>query len=235
MMLGRFEVWQGRRCIASSSLRQRRCGELLALLLLSPARCLSTDAIFEALWPDRSATAARGIFHQATSALRRALEPELPDKFPSRYLEVEEGQIALCLPPGSSIDYEVFEDHAQSGRWEDALLAYAGDLLPGHAYADWAFAFREHLKIAYQRALLTAARARLDADRFEEALDACHCLLDLEPWQEQAVLLGMRAYRALGDVAAARRLYLALEETLSRDLDTRPQAELQEFYRSLTS
>jgi DNA-binding SARP family transcriptional activator len=235
VMLGRFAVWQGNRRVARSSLRQRGAGDLLSVLLLSPGRGLSADQVHEALWPDKSPEAAQGAFHQATSALRRALEPDLPAKFPSRYLEVEEGQITLCLPPGSSIDYEVFEAHIQHSRWEEAVLAYSGDLLPDYRYAEWALACRERLLLKVQWALLAVAEARLDAGRFEEALDACHRLLALEPWQEQAVLLGMRACRARGDVAGARRLYLTLEKTLRRDLDTEPQPELRAFYHSLTS
>jgi DNA-binding SARP family transcriptional activator len=44
----------------------------------------------------------------------------------------------------------------------------------------------------------------------------------------------MRACVALNDRAGARRLYLTLEETLRKDLNTLPQEELQAFYRSLT-
>jgi len=60
-------------------------------LLLSPGRRLSAEQVAEQLFPEREQRAAQVLFHHATSALRRALEPELPDKFPSRYLEVEEG------------------------------------------------------------------------------------------------------------------------------------------------
>lgn len=111
---------------------------------------------------------------------------------------------------------------------------YGGNLLPDHAYADWALAPRERSALFYQRALLAAAQAHLDEGRFAQALDACQRLLAVEPWHEQAVLLGMHACAALNDLAGARRLYLKLEKTLLDELDTAPQADLYSYYRSLT-
>ncbi len=232
--LGRFVVWQGRRAVEKRLLRQRRAGELLALLLLAPGHRLTAEQVAEALFPEKEPGAAQVLFHHATSALRHALEPELPEKFPSRYLEVEEGQVALTLPAGSWIDCEAFEAHCREGHWEEALALYGGELLPECRYADWALLPRERLNLLYQRALLAAAEARLAAGRPAEALDACQRLLALEPWHEGAVLVGMRACVALDDIAAARRLYLKLEKTLREELDTLPQAELREYYRRLT-
>jgi DNA-binding SARP family transcriptional activator len=233
-ILGRFQVWQGNRLIESRAWSCRRAGELFRLLLISPRRSLSFDQVAEALWPDKTADAALIAFHHATSALRHALEPDLPDKFPSRYLAVEEGQIALMLPPGSWLDSEAFEAHCRRGEWEEALALYGGELLPEHRYADWTVLHRERLALLYQQALLGAAEVRLAAGRPAEALDACRRLLAIEPWQEKAVLLGMRACVALGDVTGARRLYHTLAQTLRAELNTAPQAELQAYYRELT-
>ncbi|MDW8100032.1 MAG: BTAD domain-containing putative transcriptional regulator [Anaerolineae bacterium] len=232
--LGQFEVWQSRRLVDTHMLRQRRAGELLVLLLITPGHTLSLEQLAEALCPERPPDAARTFFHHATSALRRALEPDLPEKFPSRYLEVKEGRVILHLPSNSWIDIEAFEAHCRRGEWEEALCLYSGDFLPAYRYADWTIAPRERLTLLYQQALLEAAQVRLAANQFAEALEACRRLLALEPWHEEAVLLGMRACVALNDLASARRLYLALEKALQEDLDTAPRKELQMFYRSLT-
>ncbi len=118
--------------------------------------------------------------------------------------------------------------HCRQGRWEEALALYGGELLPEYRYADWTLLPRERLVLLYQRALLVAVEARLAAGRPAEALDACQRLLAVEPWHEGAVLVGMRACVALDDIATARRLYLKLEKTLREELNTVPQAELQE-------
>jgi len=71
-------------------------------------------------------------FHQATSALRHALEPDLPDKFPSRYLEVEGGQVTLHLPPGSWWTGSVRAKRREE-KWEEALALYSSELFPATA------------------------------------------------------------------------------------------------------
>jgi len=232
--LGGWEVWLGKGIVARGALRQRRAGELLALLLVDPGHSLILDQVAEALFPNRPPASAQVLFHHATSALRHALEPDLPDRFPSRYLEVEEGRVTLTQPTGSWIDLESFETACRRGDWEQALALYGGELLPDYRYADWTQAPRERAALLYQRALLAAAEARLAAGCFGPALEACRRLLDLEPWHEEAALLGMRACVALGDRAGARRLYRKLETALRRDLDTAPLPEIQAFYRDLT-
>lgn len=233
--LGSFEVWQGKRQVSPRTLHKRRARELLALLLLAPAHTLSFDQVAEALWRDKDPTAAQALFHQATSTLRRALEPELPDKFPSRYVQVEEGQITLRLPAGSTIDFQEFEAHCRAENWDAALALYHGDLFPEDRYAEWATVPRERLKRLYLTALLVTAHRLMKANHAREALDTCHRILEIDPWQEDAVLLGMQACLVFNDRAGAVRLYRELERTLREDLNTVPQATLRELYKSVVS
>jgi DNA-binding SARP family transcriptional activator len=231
--LGRFEVRRGTRAVPDQAWRRRRAGELFRLLLVSPVHLLSRDQVFEALWPDKSPRSTPALFHQSTSALRRALEPNLPEKFPSRYLEVEEGQVALHLPPGSWIDFTAFWHHLRAQDWEAAVAVYDGELFPGDRYADWAVVPRQRLIQGFIQAARAVAQKRLERGEFNAALEACRRVLALEPWQEEAVLLGMQACLALNDRAGALRLYRELERSLAEALGIEPQAELQQFYRSL--
>jgi DNA-binding SARP family transcriptional activator/Tfp pilus assembly protein PilF len=231
--LGRFEVRRGAQAVPDQAWRRRRAGELFRLLLVSPGHLLSREQVFEALWPEKSPRSTQALFYQATSALRRALEPDLPDKFPSRYLEVEEGQVILHLPPDSWIDFVAFRQHLQTQDWEAAVAIYGGELFPGDRYADWAAAPRERLIQELIRAARAVARQRLERQEFSAALEACRRVLALEPWQEEAVLLGMQACVALNDRAGALRLYQELERGLAEALGIAPQAELQRVYRSL--
>jgi DNA-binding SARP family transcriptional activator len=231
--LGRFEVRRGARAVPDHAWRRRRAGELFRLLLVSPGHSLSRDQVVEALWPEKSPHSTQALFYQATSALRRALEPDLPDKFPSRYLEVEEGQVILHLPPGSWIDFDAFEHHLQAQNWEASVAVYRGELFPGDRYADWAAALRERLNQEFIRAAQAVARQRLERHEFSTALEACRRVLALDPWQEEAVLLAMQACVALNDRAGAVRLYRELEHSLAEAFGIEPQAELQQFHRSL--
>ena len=146
---------------------------------------------------------------------------------------MDDGCIALALPPDSQVDYETFTGHIQCADWDAALACYTGEFLPEYRYADWAEVHRRWLAQDYQRALLAKARTWLSEKRFLPALDACRKLLSAEPWQEQAAMLGMQACIGLGDTAGALRLYRTLEKALQTDLGVEPQPELQALYRSL--
>jgi DNA-binding SARP family transcriptional activator len=234
--LGRFEVRQGRRLIAAREWLRRKAGELFRYLLLQPRRAAAHEAVLEALWPEQPTEAARDQLYQATSTVRRILEPELPDKFASRYLVVEADSIELCLPSGSSVDYEHLEAAVEQGGLEtreDAAGLLEGELFPADRYADWAAAARERLAQVQLRGLVALARARLDAEQPQAALDACRLALGREPWTEEAVAVGMRACLALNDRPGALRLYQDLASTLQRELRLTPRADLRALAESL--
>jgi DNA-binding SARP family transcriptional activator len=230
---GGFKVRQGAREVPDKAWRQRRAGELFRLLLVSPGRSLLRDQIIEALWPGRPSDETHATFRQATSALRRALESDLPSKFPSRYLEVEEGRVTLKLPPGSWVDIEDFDDLIQREEWADALALYDGEPFADDRYADWAAELTERLVRQAIRAMLSVARASLQEGQPAHALEQCRRALALDSWQEEAALLGMRACAELKDRCGAIRLYKELEYRLREDLDTEPEEALTTLYRSL--
>jgi len=231
--LGRFEVRRGARVVPDAAWRRRRAGELFRLLLVSPGHALARDEVFEALWPANSPRSTPALFYQTTSALRRALEPDLPEKFPSRYLEVEEGQVILHLPPDSWLDLDVFRRCLQAQDWEAAVAICGGELFTGDRYADWAAVPRERLNREFIRAAQAAARQRWERHDCDGVLEICRRILALEPWQEETVYLAMQASVALNDRAGALRLYCELERSLAEAFGIEPQAELRQFYRSL--
>ena len=232
--LGKFEVGQRGQCIDKSAWNQRKAGELFRLLLFSAGHTLTRDEIIEMLWPDKSIVQAQPLFHRATSQLRRVLEPDLPDKFPSRYLAVDEGRVTLHLPPGSNIDFEELEQHICREEWTEALALYGGDLFPDDRYAEWTAAARERLTQLYLRVLIIQAQLDFNAADYTTALDRCRRALTIEPWHEAAALLAMRAYLAQNDRPNALRLYRTLERTLRDELGLAPMPELQALFRSVT-
>jgi DNA-binding SARP family transcriptional activator len=235
--LGAFVVWQGRRRIPDREWKRRKAGELFRWLLLQRDRRADRERALDALWPDQPADLAQPQLYQATSALRRLLEPDLPVKFPSRYLRFEGQQIELRLPPGSWVDFEQFEQalrvvartaagqpvpEADRQTVIDALQLYHDDLFSDDRYAAWAAAPRERLAELRRRGQLALAASWLSAGDAPAALDACRTVLVDDAWNEEAVLLGMRACLALNDRPAAMRLYRGLEAALRLELGLAP-------------
>lgn len=230
--LGQFIVRQEQARVPESAW-QRRAGELFRLLLISPGRSLLRDQALAVLWPDSPPGTASDLFYRATSALRRALEADLPDKFPSRYLEVSQGNISLLLPAGSWVDYQVFQNFIKARQWQPALELYQGDLFPGDLYADWAVGLRETLRQQALQAALELAREFLSNDNTTGALAASLQALEIEPWQEEAALLAMQMHSRNNDRIAAIRLYRQLARSLQDELGIEPRPELKQYYQSL--
>ncbi len=236
--LGRFEVSQGRRVIPDGEWRRRRAGELFRFLLLHRGRRALRDAVVDALWPDQDPESAHSLLHQASSALRRVLEPDLPGKFPSRYLRVRDETIELVLPPGSTVDFEQFEalaaDCLRNGdrspeQLTDVLDLYAGELFPEDRYSDWATPRRESVARLAASAGVAAAEELLGSGDAIAARDAGMLALERDLLDEEAVRISMRASIALGDRIGALRLYRGYERQLADDLGGVPSAELRKL------
>lgn len=229
--LGQFTLQIGSNIVKKENLRQRRAGELLALLLSSHGYSLSTDQVYEAMCSEKDPFAAADFYHHAISALRRLLEPGLPDRrFPSRYLEVSEERVTLKIPAGSSIDFLEFEQYVQKKDWEKAINTYQGEFLPVYCYTEWSIPVREHLADLFEQSLFAKAIQHFSNEDAMACLELVERVLIQSPWQEKAVALGMRAALALGDQVTAAKLYKRLENYLERDLGIAPQDELQQLY-----
>ena len=231
--LGDFVVRQGNRAIPPILFKRRRAGELMRLLLISPRQTLKLEQVIEALCPEKSPPCAIDLVHKATSTLRRALEPGIPNHFPSRYIEVDEGEIRLHLPPGSWVDFVSFEAAVEAQAWQEAIELYKGDLYPQDVYAEWAIIPRERLRCLYLRALLALAQRFLSHHQPRQTIDLCQRILAIDPWQEQAVFLAMKAHMLLNDRSAAIRLYRSLANTLKEELGVQPQSALQTLYEAI--
>jgi len=234
--LGQFAVWKGRKRVADQAWNRRKAGELFRYLLLQPNRAAGREVIIEALWPDNESGSPEDLLHQATSALRHALEPDLPDKFPSRYVKVEGEHIALQLSPGSIVDFEHFEralplaiQTHNVDQLQKVLNQYSGDLFPSDRYSDWSVDRRQSLAELRQHGLLALAQAYFDQKQFFEVVNCCRQILHADSWNEDAVLLAMKAYAGMQNTPHALQIYLNLEKTLQEELGIIPRSDLRDL------
>jgi DNA-binding SARP family transcriptional activator len=238
--LGQFRVLQGRRPVADSLWQRRKAGELFRFLLLQPEHSASREVILDELWPDHPLTTSLDLFHQATSTLRHILEPDLPDKFPSRYLTVEGERVFINLPHGSMVDFEHFEQELpiaiqsrQVGRLQEALALYTDDLFPMDLYLDWSASRRQELVDLFLHGQLVLGQAYLEQQRYYQAASCAQKILQRDIWNEDATLLGMQAYIGLNSAPRAVHLYKNLEATLKADLDLQPRSDLRHLMESI--
>ncbi len=238
--LGQFTVYQSQRRIQDQAWQRRKAGELFRYLLLKPNHSAGREEILEDLWGEHSPDNAQDLFHQATSTLRHILEPDLPEKFPSRYLSVEGERVYLNLPAGTLVDFEQFETLIQRAiqthaveNLERALSQYTDDLFPMDRYKDWSTSRRESLSDLRQRGILALGQAYLKFERILAALDCSRRVLVLDSWNEDAALLGMNACIAMGDNPRALRIFLEIEDILKKELAITPRSDLQALAKKI--
>lgn len=230
-VLGGMHIRRGGSTVDPAMLARRRSGQLLRFLLASPSCRAGRDQVVESFWPDQPPGKGQDMLHQATSTLRRALEPDLPDRFPSRYLEVDSENIRLLLPAGSTVDLHrlhmlMRQPEPTADEVDEAIALVRGDLFVEDRRADWAELPREEALELYHRALLLRAESSLQSGDAQAALLDCRTILKRDPLHEDAVLVAMRAWLLLENRSAALRLYHKLEDTLDSEFLLAPRDDL---------
>ncbi len=247
--LGGFRLFQGEREITSWPRYSAR--DLFLMLLDARGRPINSDVLIESLWPDAPADKARQSLRRAAADLRRTLEPDLPAGFPSRYLVTGDEMYTLQLPEASWVDAVEFQRaldppdlrgvSTSQGRssaiesLEKTLGLYKGDYLPEAPYQDWALAQREHLKELFLQGLNRLAGLQFQQTDYPAALKTARRAVQADPWDEEAVLIVMKACQSLGDIPSALEAYLALKDRLQSDLGLPPRDDLTALHLALRS
>ena len=167
-ILGPLEVVHEDETLDLGARKQR---SLLALLLISANRVVSTDRILEELWGE-DAEGKENALWVYISRLRSILEPEREERGESTVLITQDHGYVLKADP-ESIDARVFEKMAVEGAaqvrddpnaaavtLEAALALWRGEALQDFAYDD--FAGTEITRLAELR--LNAVEDRIEAD-----------------------------------------------------------------------
>ncbi|MFO8035100.1 MAG: bacterial transcriptional activator domain-containing protein [Anaerolineales bacterium] len=235
--MGRAQVKRhGKIVTAPEFTNQRAVRELFFFLLVHPDG-LRKRAIGQALWPDSSPEELKRQFKNAVYRLRRALGKEVViyDQGEKRYrfnwgldyrYDVEDFRTQLSRAHNAESEKE------QIPALESALSLYRHPYLPRVSHL-WVEPIRNRLFRQFKDAVLTLAELYLDGALYEKAVQTCQRLLSIDPCQERAHRLSMRAHAALGDRAAVARQYQSCRKALSKDLDTSPSPETEELYHRL--
>jgi predicted ATPase/DNA-binding CsgD family transcriptional regulator len=237
-LLGGFRVSVGERAIGEDEWRLRKAGSLLKLLALAPGHRLPRERAMDLLWPDLGPKAAANNLHHALHVARKTLDAGLPAA--SGYLSLRAGRLALCPDGPVWVDVEAFEGAAGAARrarepaaYRAALNLYAGDLLPGDLYEEWAEGRRTELRETYLALLAEVAGLYEDRGEHASAVEVLQGLAAEEPTREEAHVGLMRLYAANGQRGRALNQYERLREVLRRELGVEPSAASERLYEEI--
>ncbi|MGC1209227.1 MAG: bacterial transcriptional activator domain-containing protein [Ornithinimicrobium sp.] len=97
----------------------------------------------------------------------------------------------------------------------------------------WLEALRQEVGLTCARALEYLAHDRIDAERFNDAEQACRLVIAAEPFRESAHLLLAQVHIAEGNPALALRTVQDYERRVLRDLGCAPSRAVQYVERSI--
>jgi DNA-binding SARP family transcriptional activator len=144
------------------------------------------------------------------------------------------------IAPGAlSVDVERFRRLLRTGKLEDAVSLYGGDLLSGFSlkdspeFEDWQSARQNELRDELRGALGRLASDATSGAGRARAIGHARRMIDLDPLDEIGHQMLMRLYAASGDRAAAMRQYSECVRVLDADLGVAPMPETKELYERI--
>jgi DNA-binding SARP family transcriptional activator len=239
-LLGEFRVSVGARAIDEREWTSRKVKSLMKLLALAPHHRLRREHVIDRLWPDMSSEDGANKLHRALYTARRILEPDLPPRRASSYLQLRHDLLRLAAPGGLWTDVEAFlaaERAAHERRtlqaYQEALRLYTGDLVLFEHDEDWAIAERDWLRGLQVTLLVELARAQEQSGDLGAATQALQQAVASDPLHEEAQGLLMRLLVQTGRRHLALWQYRVLRAALQRELDAEPAASLQALYQDI--
>lgn len=210
---------------ADALLAQPKPVALLAYLALErPGAYHRRDRIVALLWPDSDQERARNSLRQALHRLRQGVGAETIRNRGSEEVGLAAGAMTC--------DAAEFLEAAAAGRWQAALEAYAGDLLPGFhvpgapEFMDWLEDKRSELRALALQAARRLADQAAAAGNFADGARWAARGLALGPADASLAERRIRMLNQAGDRSGALAEFEAYAARLRRDLALDPDPAL---------
>jgi len=238
---GTLQVARDGQVVDESAWRTRQARQLLKVLITERPRPVATDRLIDLLWPGNSVETAATTLRSAINALRNVLEPDRPNRAPSRYIHTQSPGYAYRAHPDIWLDVELFETLLRQAEkaatpdekqrlLEEATALYKDDYLISDPYADWAKSERERLRELYFHGLLALADLYSKVGNYTDAIPLARLILTKDEVRENAYQALMRYQAESGDSAAALLTYERCRSILGEELGADPSPVTQELH-----
>ncbi|MGW3785656.1 AfsR/SARP family transcriptional regulator [Micromonospora chokoriensis] len=237
-ILGPQRAWYADREIDLGPGKQRA---VLAVLLLSPGRPVSTGQIIEAVWPEDPPANGPNVVQKYVAGLRRVLEPDRSPRTPGQVLSLTDAGYLLRVDP-EAVDAICFERSVQAARRHasespeqalaeltDALARWHGEPFTG--FSGGVFEAARHRLVELRAvALETRAELELDSGRHRETVGELVELVAEFPVRERLRHQYMLALYRSGRQAEALAAYRDIDSLLREEHGIGPGEALRELH-----
>ncbi len=235
-MLGVFEVRRGDHRIRSAEWQRDKARQLFQLFLTHPQEWLQRDQIVDRLWPDLAPDAAVRDFKVALNALNRALEPARPRGAQPFFIIRRDNLYGINPNAQIYMDVTEFEAYAEKDdiqSKQEALRLYKGEFLADCLYNEWSDHRREQIKQKYLFVSESLAEQYVLEEQFDDAINLCEKILQVEPTWEVSYRLMMRAYDKKDNRSQVFYTYQRCKEILSAELGVEPTEATKNLFQEL--
>ena len=244
-LLGPFAVTAGDRPIPVSNFKSTKALTILKYLAAHRQRgFIPKEELIELLWPDEDPNRTGSRFNMAMSALRKTLEPDLPPKAPSAYVERKKDTYRLYGDRRIRIDAEQFSaaidtmlKPSPSQHGPDALAAaehlYNGPFLAEDPYHDWCMDKRQLFSQSHQDLLKAIADAYENQGDVKNAILYTRKSVAADPFDETAFKKLMLLCGRAGDTPGVAKAFHACRKAMAQ-IDCPVSPEIKALYEQLT-
>ncbi len=249
-LFGKFELWCGDRQIEDSEWPRRKTQMLFKCLVSERGRIFTTDQLIDALFSHLDADKASLNLYNRISELRKILEPDLPKRHPSSFIErIGKGDYRFIDANICWVDIESFQRHAdtaheleQTSRWSEAieqynkaLDLYRAEYLAEDLYEDWTQIKRQQLADQHFSVIEGLIHSHDEMAQYGQVVDFCKRLTELQPARESAYQNWMKAVHELGEPEQAAHIYGQCVTALQQYLDVKPSQETIQLFEQIQS
>jgi DNA-binding SARP family transcriptional activator len=218
------------------TIEKKRVRMLLAVLAAHHGTNLSRDIVLDIMWPDAAADSAINSLNQTVFQLRRYIDPRYRGGTSPEYVISTSDHIGLNPDLVHTDLAEIRKLPARLGAtdWRGrqtvalrAIRLVRGEFLADLRYEDWANRQQLGIHADVRERLLPIALSPGTSFDLEVAAHAATALLNLDPFDEGAILALAECLNRTGRRAAARRMVADFLKRMESDLDLEPTHEFQ--------
>jgi LuxR family maltose regulon positive regulatory protein len=244
-MLGQFRVTIGEQELPGSSWRNRKARTLLQYLAHELTKgYIAREVLTELLWPEGDPKKTKNLFHVAMTALRKVLEPDLPEGVPSAYISRSGEAYRLQLGDGGYVDLHEFSKRLAQAQKEssasqalklriECLTDYHGELLAEDPYCEWCFESRHRLQQEYLNTIEKIMRHYAEHEDFSQCIGYAESYLEVDPTAESIYRELMSFHARTGNLQMVAVCLKRCRENLQNKLDCLPEQKTEQLARDL--
>lgn len=244
-LLGPFLIRIHKRNLNAADFKSTKALMLLKYLAAQRSQgYINREILIELLWPDQDPQKTSARFNMAMSALRKILEPNLPPKAPSAYIDRKKDGYRLFSDDRIIIDTELFLSYLpranELSAYHDQALElyykafnlYRGEFLEEDRFEQWCIEDRFFFSSKYQEAVKKVIQILEQKQDWDNALSYSELLLKENPLDEAVVEKVMLYFSKNGQSFRIKSTYDAYVAT-AKNSDIPISKKLSNLYQNL--